>query len=198
MSIRAMSVFGTVSIAAMAAASVWAWAAAPEISQIAVHWNLSGEAVAYRSKEVALTLAPGIALALSIAMAAMTGRADAGDVWSKRARAVWFAGLLALSALHVFLVLAAAGLITVFGNYTALPPAVFIGVMGNYMVKGGTTQQRATGRLLVLTSLATIATWGVVPGPAAELVIVAGTPLSMVLGLLFKVAPENASLQNGA
>jgi len=198
MTARAISLLSIALIGVMAAASAWAWFAAPETSQIAVHWNLSGKAVAFRSKEFALALAPGIALALSFVMAIMMWRTDKADIWAKRLRAAWLAGLLALALLHVFLVLAAASLVTVFGNYTALPPAVFLGIMGNYMAKGGTAAQKRTGRLLVFSSLATLVTWVFVPGPAAEIVIVVLAPLSMIVGGLFGRSPRDATLDNGA
>ena len=193
-----MKVLSAASIAAMTAASVWAWSAASHITELAVHWNLSGEAVAFRSKEVALSLAPVTAALLSVALAFAIGSAPAGDPWAKRVRAAWIAGLLAAALVHVFIVLAAAGMVTTFGNYTALPPAVFAGVGGNYMAKGGRAWQRRAGRMLVVTSFATFATWLLVPGPAAEIVLVIGAPLAFLVSSLFGDHANGTAPSNGA
>lgn len=193
-----MKILSAISIAAMVAASVWAWSAAPQITEIAVHWNLSGEAVAFRSKEVALSLAPVTAALLSVALAFATGSAPAGDQWAKRVRAAWFAALLAAALVHVFIVLAAAGMVTKFGNYTALPPAVFAGVAGNYMAKGGRAWQRRAGRFLVATSFATFATWLLVPGPAAEFVVVIGALVGFLVSSLLGDRANGTASSNGA
>lgn len=169
-------------IALMLAASAWAWFAAPQITQIAVHWNFSGEAVAYRSKEVALALAPAAALVLTLVMALASGGSSGSDVQSKRFRAFWTAGLFALALVHTFLVLNAAGIATTFGNYTALGPAAFLGVMGNYIAKGAVagTATRWAGRILVLTSIAVFVVWAAIPGPAAEVVLGAGVLIAVL------------------
>lgn len=70
-------------IALMVGAGVWAWFAAPQITQIAVHWNFSGEAVAYRSKEVALALAPAAALVLTLVMALASGGSSGSEYKAK-------------------------------------------------------------------------------------------------------------------
>src|SRR6185436_14395546 len=102
MSTRALSIISIVVVLAMAAASVWAYGVAPQITQIAVHWNMAGEAVAYRSKDMVLFGPPVIALVLSLLFAAI---ARGPEVGGRALRAMWLAGLLALGAVHVFFVL---------------------------------------------------------------------------------------------
>jgi len=193
MSTKALAAFSVVVIVAMAAAGMWAWAAAPEISRIAVHWNFAGEAVAFRTKEIALASPALLAAALSTLMWFLS--ASAADHRAKRYRAIWLAGLLALALVHVFFVLAAAGIVTHFGNYTVLGPAVFVGVMGNYLAKR--SANRWPGRLLVLTTFATFATWTLVPGVAAELVFIAGTLIAMLALFAAKNASGSETLDNG-
>lgn len=192
MSTRVLAAFSAVAIAAMTAAGIWALSAAPEITRIAVHWNFAGEAVAFRAKEVALALPPLLAVALSVVMSVLSARGDGRAKWP---RAVWLAGLLALALVHVFFVLAAAGVVTAFGNYTALGPAVFVGVMGNYWAKR--SANRWPGRMLVATCFATFATWILLPGVAAELVFIAGALVAMLTAAVPKRAPDDATLNNG-
>lgn len=193
MSTSVLAAFSAVVIVAMTAAGVWAFSAAPEIPRIAVHWNFAGEAVAFRTKEFALALPPALAAALSIVMWFLSARL--GGHSAKQHRAVWLAGLLALALVHAFFVLAAAGIVTTFGNYTALGPAVFAGVMGNYWAKRSTN--RWPGRVLVATCFATFATWILLPGAAAELVLIAGALVAMLTGAVAKRESNDATLNNG-
>jgi len=202
MSVRALSIIGVLIALAMAAASVWAYGVVPQITQIAVHWNMAGEAVAYRSKDVVLFGPPAVAFILSLVFSLI---ARGGDVSGRALRAMWLAGLLALGAVHVFFVLSAVGYVQSFGNYTALFPAVFIGVIGNYLAKRGfgndesanSPARRWLGRMLVLTSLATVATWFTVPGTASELVLIAGGVGSAIIAALFGVSRRGEQHGNG-
>lgn len=202
MSMRALTVISIVAVLAMAAASVWAFGIAPQITQIAVHWNMAGEAVAYRSKDVVLIGPPAIALVMSLVFAVI---ARGAEVRGRALRAMWLAGLLALGAVHVFFVLSAAGYVQAFGNYTALFPAVFLGVIGNYLTKRGFGEESANapsrrwlGRMLVLTSLATIATWFLLPGTASEFVLIGGGVLLAIVAVLFGGTRREEPHSNGA
>jgi hypothetical protein len=195
MSTKTLMILSAIIVAVMGVVGVWAWSAAPEISRIAVHWNFAGEAVAYRAKETVLAAPPLLTLAFSILMSIVTSSATGGN-GAKRNRAIWIGGLLALSLVYVFFVLASAGIVTEFGNYTALAPATFLGVIGNYLAKGST--QRWPGRLMVLTCLATFATWILIPGAAAELVFVAGAVASAVAIAASRNDADGASADNGA
>jgi hypothetical protein len=206
MSTRTLLIISAAVILAMAAASLWAFGAAPQVTQIAVHWNLAGEAVAYRSKDIALIAPPAIALILALVFATIS---RGSDVRGRALRAMWLAGLLSLGAVHAFLVLSAAGFVQTFGNYTALFPAVFIGVMGNYLAKRGDSDERGSGplahaparrwlgRLLVLTAVATVATWFVVPGAASEVVLVAGGLGSALIFALVGSSRRDTAHGNG-
>jgi hypothetical protein len=97
---------------------------------------------------------------------------------------------------HTFLVLNAAGIATPFGNYTAIGPAAFLGVMGNYIAKGAAagTATRWAGRILVLTSIAVFAVWAAIPGPAAEVVLGAG---ALIAGLAVAMGKSSQQASNG-
>jgi hypothetical protein len=199
MSTRTYLIFSALVTVAMAAASAWAYTAAPQIVQIPVHWNLAGEAVSFRSKDVVLIAPPVIAAVLSLVLALMTRGAI--DVRGKMLRAVWLGGLFSLAAVHTFLVLGAAGLVHAFGNYTALFPAVFLTVIGNYLTKrgfgasapagllAGERSRRWLGRSLVVTGGATIVSWFIWPGAVSELVLVAGGLGSVLIAIIAGTRP---------
>jgi hypothetical protein len=208
MGTRTQFILSLIVIVLMAAASVWAFTVLPQLTQIPVHWNLAGEAVAFRSKEVLLIGTPAIAALLTLVFAVMT-RGN-GDISGKMLRAVWAGGVLSLAAVHVFFVLSAAGMVHAFGNYTALFPAVFLAVIGNYLSKRGSGDEQGTGsfshgparrwmgRLLVLTGIATAATWALVPGPTSELVLIAGGLGSALVGTIIGATQRRSPEQNGA
>jgi hypothetical protein len=192
---------------AMLIASAWAWTLSPGVDAVAVHWNLKGDPVAFRSKEVVLLAAPVLALLIGVVGVFAN---------SRLARAAMVSGGLALASLHVFFVLAVVGYVETFGNYTALFPGVFIAVMGNFMTKavGGVRApllwapseperreraQRWLGRLFVVSGLATIVSWFLFPGPISELVLIGTALSSLILAPILSMrAPRNGNQPSNA
>jgi len=138
MEIRAPLVMSSFIVAAMLAASAWAWALIPDSAVIAIHWNAAGEPNGFAHKPFALLAAPAFAAGLTafFAVAPFLTKRRANMAKSFAAYVVgWLGVLLAIAVAHFVMIMHARGLgVNVVGSSTFLM-ALFLVALGNLLGK---------------------------------------------------------------
>jgi uncharacterized membrane protein len=138
MNIRPLLIVNTILIAAMVAASLWAWPNIQDGAQIPVHWNLEGQVDRYGSKAEALLFMPVLTLLITLTFVVLwrldprrSNIAASGKMWS--AIGIGVAALMAY--MHVLLVLIAIGHSIDMSEYLMPAIGVLFMVIGNYLGK---------------------------------------------------------------
>lgn len=195
MEIRAPLIMSLVLIAAMVVITIWVWPLIPAGTLIAVHWGLDGKPNGYMPRGMGLSIMPAGALLLTLIFAlapSFTKRKAELARSSKPYVAAWIGSLLVILAVHVLMILHTRGVaIDVLGNVFFLLALVFVAV-GNLLgktrpnplvgVRTPWTRQsayawektnRAFGRMMVGTGLATLVCFAAANGRIAGIVFVA-------------------------
>lgn len=178
MKLRLPLIVSLVLVGAMAALSAWAWRLVPDTARIAVHFAADGTANGFAGKTQALVMMPLVGLGVTVLFAAiphLEPRRFNLTASAKFYGAVWIgvvavllvahAGIV-LGALHVavktaqLVIAAAAVLFVVIGNYLGKTRANFIaGIRTPWTLSSDYSWEkthRLTGRLFVLTGVATL------------------------------------------
>jgi len=138
MNIRPMLIANGLLIALMVALSVWAWQMIPDGAQVAVHWNLDGQADRFGSKGEAFFFLPVMAVILTIVMAVLPRFEPRRGNLAASAK-LWNAGSIGATALlayvHGLLLLAALGRRVDILDYLLPAISVLFIVIGNYISK---------------------------------------------------------------
>ncbi len=187
------------------AVSVFAWFQIPPDAQIAVHWNLEGEADRWSSKTEALLMIPGIMILLIALMAGLPALMPRQENLQKSAPfylAGWIGGCAVLAgAQMITLYVAISGQAFPEKAAFALVPPILI-IIGNYMTKSGSNwlagirtpwtlesehawilANRTAGRGFVVTGLVGIAIAIAFDIRAGIIVTVVGALISTVAGV---------------
>jgi uncharacterized membrane protein len=179
MKIRAPLIASLCLIAAMVAVSAWAWPALSPDARIAIHWGFDGKPNGYAPKDVALAIMPAMAAILT-AIFALWPRFEPRRANLAQSRLAYEAGWLGVVAVlavaHVIVVMQARGATLDVANIVLVAVAILFMVLGNFLGKSRSNfffgvrtpwslssdlawehANRATGRLLMVTGLATLA-----------------------------------------
>jgi uncharacterized membrane protein len=136
--IRSILIVSGIATLLMLAVSGWAWGQIPADAQIPIHWGRTGEADGYASKEVGLLLMPLMALGIG-ALLAFIPRIDPRRTNILRSqpayRAIAYAVLLLLVALHAAAVVAATGREVDMARIVAVGVGLLFVIVGNYLGK---------------------------------------------------------------
>jgi uncharacterized membrane protein len=192
-------------VAVMAAISVWAWLALPESAVIATHWGMDGRVNGTMSKTWGLSILPGIALAITLLLAAVPRiepRRDNMVASRKPFYAFWLCGLVVLAVAHALVVGLALGYpvdvpgvlivllplsIAVGGNYLGKArPNFFIGVRTPWTLSSDLSWEkthRMMGRLFVWSALIVLAVRFAIGIEAAWLTFAATITASALLAI---------------
>ncbi len=122
----------------MLAVSGWAWGQVPADAQVAIHWGPSGEADGFASKEVGLLLVPALALGVGALLAFIPGidPRRTNILRSQPAyRAIAYAVLALLLALHAAAVVTATGRDVDMARVVAIGVGLLFVIIGNYLGK---------------------------------------------------------------
>jgi uncharacterized membrane protein len=207
--IRQSVLASAITMAVMAAASLWAWHALPA-SDIAMHFDMHGEPNGFAPKWVALTFLPAIGLLISVVMASLPRLSPSR---SRLGNSVvpynvnWVGGMVVLGTLHVLLIAKAAGSpIDVVRSVCAMVGALFV-VSGNYYGKirynyvfGLRTPwtlasedvwdrtHRFVGRAMVASAAILLGAVFLVPSPVALAILMAAlVGLPVISGIFYSV-----------
>ena len=206
MEIRTPLILSTVLIAGMMAVSAWAWPLIPATASIAVHFDLDGRANGWMSRDAALLVIPALATITTLAFAIMphftTRKADlaassAGYVTG------WIGTMTVLFVAHCAVILKARGWpVDIVGTASIIAALLFIAI-GNVLGKtrpnayvGVRTpwtrrsdyswdkSNRAAGRMMVVSGLATLAVLAVAGAKAATIVLIGGIAVMAVVSVI--------------
>lgn len=189
MNLRLPMTVSLILLAAMAAMSVWGWAALPETARLATHWSFDGTPDGTMTKPLGLVLLPGIGLAIVLLMLAVPRIEPRRDnlVASRKAFFVfWIGGLGVLALSHAMIVATALGYAVDVPGTLIVVIALMIAAGGNYLGKVRSNfflgirtpwtlsselswekSHRLLGRLFVLSALVTLAVrFAIGVGPA--------------------------------
>jgi uncharacterized membrane protein len=135
-------VASAVVLAAMLAATVWAWAVLPEGARVPIHFNIDGHADNYGSKAFGLFMAPAI-VALVTALFAVLPRIEPRRRHlmqsSKLYAVVWLGVVGMLAIVHAQIVLVATGLYQGSIQIPLVAVGILFIVLGNYLGKTRST-----------------------------------------------------------
>lgn len=136
--IRPILIAGGLASILMLAISGWAWGQVPAGAQIPIHWGPSGEANGYASKEVGLLVMPVLSLGIGALLAFIPGidPRRTNILRSQPAyRAIAYAALLLMLALHLAAVLTATGRTVDMARIVSIGVGLLFVVIGNYLGK---------------------------------------------------------------
>ena len=135
---RPMIVVSIAVIAVMLLASAWAWTQLPPDAQVAIHWNLAGEADGYAGKTIGLFLLPIVAAGVAVLLALIPRfeprRANL-ERSGKAYGATWIGVMLLLGVLHLLSVSVALGADLNLTGIVLVGTGVLFVVIGNYLPK---------------------------------------------------------------
>lgn len=190
-------------VAAMLAASSYAWLVLPPDARIPLGWSESGAVIDTVAKPVGLLLIPLLTAAISGILAVpSTGRENLERNW-KPYRAIWLGLLAFLAVLHGAIVASSLG-----HAVPALPLALSalglaVALIGNVLAKSDpefpmgmelpkqlrdpavwSKAHRVAAPIVMLTGIITMATPWVIGAKAAMMVLIAGLVIATALGAL--------------
>lgn len=197
MDLRAPLVISGLLIGGMLAVSAWAWPLIPQTAEIAVHFDLDGNANGWMRRDVALLFAPVTACIVAAAFAVLPvfvrRRKEGLNASSAGYVTGWIGALVLLFVTHCSIVLAARGWQFDLAGNSALAVALVFTALGNVLGKtrpnpyvGVRTPwthrsdyswdktNRAAGRMLVAVGLATLAALAVSGSREAHIVLFGG------------------------
>lgn len=138
MRLKTETVLSGLMVLAMAGIGVWGHFALPDIP-IAIHYGYAGEADGFAPRDHALAIMPGLALCLHLALFAIVPAiARNGELMTRSSAAYGATGLATialLTALHIAMVLKAAGVPVDIKTVTMLGGGLLLIVTGNYLPK---------------------------------------------------------------
>ena len=173
-------------VAAMAAASAWAWPHAAALTP--VHWNVDGVADRFGSRTETLSAMPAVAMGVGALFAVLPRLAPSGGRLERSGRAyvaTWAAILAMLAVVHAGLVASALGAAPDMVRLVALAAGALFLVMGNYL---GKVRYNYMVGLRLPWTLADERVWDRTHRFAGPLMMLGGG----VLALLALVAPSGA------
>lgn len=202
LNVRPGVIASAVVMAAMLAASVWAWDKVPD--SVPVHFGLDGTADRYGSKWEALLIMPGV-VALIGAIMAVVPLIDPRKNNLARSSgfyyAVWYGELAVMSVAHAGILAAAMGAVSNVGQWIAIAVGGLFVLLGNYMGKSRANwfagfrtpwtlssdyswqkTHRIGGWMFVLTGVTTILAAIFLPPVAAFLTVIVGTVGTVIFG----------------
>lgn len=202
LNVRPGVIASAVVIAAMLAASAWAWDKVPD--SLPVHFGLDGTPDRYGSKWEALLIMPGVVALIGAIMAVVplidprkNNLANSGGFYY----AAWYGELAVMSVAHAGLIAAAMGAVANVGQWIAIAVGALFVLLGNFMGKSRANwfagfrtpwtlssdyswqkTHRMTGWMFVLTGVTTILAAIFSTPFAAFLAMIVGTVGTIVLG----------------
>jgi uncharacterized membrane protein len=203
MQIRAPILLSLLLIAGMAAVSAWAWAQLGADARIATHFGFDGHANGWMRRDRALLLAPVMGAILTLAFALLpkfTKQKEGLAASFGSYVTAWIGSLTVLFVAHCAIVLAARGWkVDIAGSTVVVVDLMFI-VLGNGLGKSRPNPwvgvrtpwtkksdqawdkaNRAAGRMIVATGLASLAALAAAGDWAAHLVLFAGIVVMAVV-----------------
>lgn len=206
MNIRVPLIASFVLVAAMAALSAWAWNAIPPAAQLPIHWGINGEPNGFAGRDRVLSMAPLLALGITILLALIPRiepRRFNLAASAKFYRAAWLGTIFFLAAAHTIVVLNALHIVANTRTFIIPAAALLFVVIGNYMGKTRSNffagvrtpwtlssdyswekTHRLTGRLFMLSGIATLAASFVATAAVAAKMMVAGILGSALIGVV--------------
>ena len=194
-------------VAAMLAATAWAWTLIPDSAAIAIHWNASGVPNGFAHKPMALLVMPALGAATTafFAIAPSFTRRRANLEKSSKAYVVgWLGALLVVAVGHLLIIMHARGYdVDVAGSITLIV-ALFFMAFGNLLGKtypnpyiGARTPwtrksdyswemtHRAAGKMFVALGLVTLTIMAVSNSVLAERVMIWGVLVVGAVSIAF-------------
>lgn len=205
MQIRGPLFLSLVLIAGMLAVSAWAWPQLAADARIAVHFGLDGRANGWMRRDGALAFGPAMGAIVTLLFAVLphfTKQKEELTASAASYKAGWIGTLMVLFVAHCAIVLAARGIpIDIIGSTAIVADLVFL-VLGNALGKtrpnpwvGVRTPwskksdlawdkaNRAAGRMMVGTGLASLAALAAAGSGAAFLVLLIGSLVMAVVSV---------------
>jgi uncharacterized membrane protein len=220
MGVRAPLIMSILIVGCMLGISLWAWPLVPDHALVAVHWALNNQPNGFASKSVALLVLPGMAACLTVLFAFVLPPMMGRRSFVQNAvvyEVSWIGPLLILAVCHVLLVTAARGYKPDTGSTVAFAVGLVLIVLGNFLGRSRSNpfvgvrtfwtlrsdyswdkSNRALGRMLVATGLATLASLAIAGMPAPVFVLAVGTVGSTITSaalsyVYWKHDPERAA-----
>ena len=211
MAVRPLLIVGTAIFVAVLAFTLWGWTQIPDGVRIAVHWNLQGQPNGFMNKAGALAIGPTMMAGVSALLFGMRQVEPRQNnlVRSNALFAVaWIGTLCALALVQAHVVFAALRIHSAFTDDLTPAIAIFFLAIGNVLGKTRSNfmmgirtpwsldsdyswekTHRWAGRLIVLTSIATLASGLAFGNEAACKILlfglIASIAVSVVLSYFF-------------
>jgi uncharacterized membrane protein len=125
-------------IAAMLAASWYAWMQLPADAQLPIHWNIAGEVDGYAPKATALLFAPAVAVLITAIFAVVPlfePRRENLNRGRTLYHALWAGMLIIFAAVHAHIVTAALGLTPEKPSFLIPAFGILLVIIGNFLGK---------------------------------------------------------------
>jgi uncharacterized membrane protein len=196
MEIRAPLLLSVLLIAGMLGVSAWAWSALGETAPIATHFDFAGQPNGFMPRDRALLFVPTVATVMALLFAVMprlTSRKEGLAASSSGYVTGWVGTMMLLFVAHCAVVLKARGwqvdvpgsmsiavalVLIAAGNVLGKTrPNAFVGVRTPWTRQSDYSwdkSNRAAGRMMVVTGLATLATLAAAGSSTASVVMLTG------------------------